>query len=243
MRTLFVGVLAAHLVGCAAQIDSRPLVLWVPAQEARSTESTSPPTRSSAPSGKKTKAVAQRAKRTVAGTTTAPSPPTQPNDNADPITEKKSKAVAQQAKRTVAGTTTAPLPPTQPNANADPITEKKSKAVAQQARRTVDGTTTAPLPPTQPNANADPITEKAKARIAAMMENPASAEFSRLERAVKMLLTNSYDTICGYVKGKTASGEDTGEMPFLYIIDDGPGRAYLVDGKSSAGEVYRAICR
>jgi hypothetical protein len=172
MRTLFICVLAANLVGCAARIDSKPVALKDHPQNARSTKLTNPPTRSSAEFGKKTKAVAKR-----------------------------------------------------PN-------------------HTVTGKTTASLPPTQPNDNADPVTEEAKARIAAMMENPASAEFTKLKRAVKKLLSKSVDTICGYVRGKTASGEDTGEMPFLYIIDDGRDGAYLVDGKSHVSDaVHGVICK
>jgi hypothetical protein len=49
------------------------------------------------------------------------------------------------------------------------------------------------------------------------------------------------DTVCGYVKGKNAAGRDTGEMPFLYIIDHN--EAYLVDGNRPVAEiVHRSIC-
>ena len=168
MRTLFIGVLAANLVGCAAQIDSKPVVLKVHPQNTRSTKPTIPLTRSSVQFDKKTKAVAHRAKHTVTGET-------------------------------------------------------------------------ASLPPTQSNDNAHPVTEKAKASIAALMENPASAEFSKLTRAVKKLRTKSVDAICGNVRGKTASGEDTGEMPFVYIIDDDRDGAYLVDGKSHVSDAFHSI--
>ena len=101
----------------------------------------------------------------------------------------------------------------------------------------------APLPPAQLNDAAEPITEKAKATIAAMMANPASAEFYELRRSVKNLLDESVDTICGYVKGKNASGGDTGELPFLYIIRDGrDDEAYLVDGSYVAKTVYGVLC-
>jgi hypothetical protein len=103
---------------------------------------------------------------------------------------------------------------------------------------------TAPGLPAQLNDTAEP-TEKAKASIAAMMVNPASAEFYKLKRAVKNLLDESVDTVCGYVKGKNASGGDTGEMPFLYIIrDDRDGEAYLVDGKSYVAQtVHSVLCK
>jgi len=119
---------------------------------------------------------------------------------------------------------------------------KKTK-VAARAKYTVTGNT-APFPPPQLNGTVEPVTEKAKASVAAMMESPASAEFYNLKRAVRRLLNESVDTICGYVKGKNASGGDTGEMPFLYIIrDDNDGEAYLVDGTSfMAQTVHSVVC-
>ena len=119
---------------------------------------------------------------------------------------------------------------------------KRTKAVTR-VKDTVAGKTT-PLPPAQLTDTADPVIEKAKASIAAMMVNPASAEFYNFKRAVRNLLNDSVDTICGYVKGKNASGGDTGEMPFLYIIrDDRDGEAYLVDGTSYMAEtVHSVVC-
>jgi hypothetical protein len=99
---------------------------------------------------------------------------------------------------------------------------------------------------TQRKSGGDPITEKAKSSIAAMMENPTSAEFSGLKRAVKNVLDRSDDTICGFVRGRTASGQDTGTMPFLYIVrhDDRDDEAYLVNGRSLVSEtVHGALCK
>ena len=99
------------------------------------------------------------------------------------------------------------------------------------------------MPPARLYDTTEPVIEKAKATIAAMMANPASAEFHGLKRSVKSLLDESVDTICGYVKGKKASGADTGEMPFLYIIrGDRDGEAYLVDGSYVAKTVYGVLC-
>jgi hypothetical protein len=97
------------------------------------------------------------------------------------------------------------------------------------------------LPSAQLKDKADPVTERAKATIAAMMENPRSAEFDQIKRAVKSLRDEMLDTICGYVKGKNASGGETGEMPFLYIVQHN--EAYLVDGTSPLAEtVYGVLC-
>jgi hypothetical protein len=94
-----------------------------------------------------------------------------------------------------------------------------------------------------PNGTSDPVIVKAQATIAAKLENPASAEFVEMNRAVrKNVLGQSVDTICGRVKGKKASGEDTGDRPFLYLVKDD--EAYVVDGSVSlaAASAYRNIC-
>jgi hypothetical protein len=99
-------------------------------------------------------------------------------------------------------------------------------------------------PPTnQPPESSDPVIASAKAAIAAKMENPESAEFRDMKRARrKNTRGQPIDTICGYVKGKDASGEDTSERPFLYLVKEGD--AYVVNGNadSVAATVYRNIC-
>jgi hypothetical protein len=89
----------------------------------------------------------------------------------------------------------------------------------------------------------DPVLDKAKISIAAKMEDPASAEFGDMKRAFRMsTLGRPMDTICGHVRGKNASGTDTGERPFLYLVKEDD--AYVVAGKadSAAAIAYRNIC-
>jgi hypothetical protein len=89
----------------------------------------------------------------------------------------------------------------------------------------------------------DPVLKKAKTTIAAKMENPESAEFSDMWRAFrKNTFGAPLDTICGHVKGKKASGEDTGDRPFLYLVKED--EAYVVDGnaESAPAIAYRNIC-
>jgi hypothetical protein len=89
----------------------------------------------------------------------------------------------------------------------------------------------------------DTVVEKAKASVAAKMENPASAEFSDMDRAFrKNTLGRAVDTICGHVRGKNASGGNTGDRPFLYLVKEDD--AYVVDGKpdSAPSIAYRNIC-
>jgi hypothetical protein len=122
---------------------------------------------------------------------------------------------------------------------AKPIAYKKTKAVA---KPRYAGATT-PSPTALPKS--DPVTEKAKAAIAAMLDNPSSAEFYKLQRSQKKLLSRSVDAICGHVRAKSASGKSTGGMPFLYIVGDGrEDEAYLVTGNSHVAQtVHGAVCR
>jgi hypothetical protein len=95
----------------------------------------------------------------------------------------------------------------------------------------------------RPAETSDPVIIKAKTTIAAKLEDPASAEFGEMKRATrKNTLGKSVDTICGRVKGKKASGEDTGDRPFLYLVTED--EAYVVDGpaNSAAASAYRNIC-
>jgi len=95
----------------------------------------------------------------------------------------------------------------------------------------------------RPAETPDPVIVKAKTTIAAKLENPASAEFGEMKRAIrKNTLGQSVDTICGRVKGKKASGEDTADRPFLYLVKDDD--AYVVDGPagSAAASAHRNIC-
>lgn len=95
----------------------------------------------------------------------------------------------------------------------------------------------------RPEEASESVVNKAKAAIAAKLENPASAEFSDVDRALrKNTFGRPIDTVCGHVRGKTASGGDTGERPFLYLVKEDD--AYVVDGKpnSAAAIAYRNIC-
>ena len=80
------------------------------------------------------------------------------------------------------------------------LAEKKTKSAVIEAK------VEAPAPG-RPAETPDPVIVKAKTTIAAKLENPASAEFGEMKRAIrKNTLGQSVDTICGRVKGKKASG-------------------------------------
>src|SRR4029453_7423448 len=83
------------------------------------------------------------------------------------------------------------------------------------------------------------VIKRAKITVAAKMEDPASVEFVDIKRAVNK---NTFEIICGHIKGKRKSGEATGEGPFLYLVKED--EAYIVDRgpDSMAAIVYRANC-
>jgi hypothetical protein len=93
----------------------------------------------------------------------------------------------------------------------------------------------------QLSETSDPVLKKAKVTVAAKMEDPASVEFVDIKRAVKKI-GQSFEIICGHVKGKKNSGEATGERPFLYLVKED--EAFIVGGNpaSMAAIVYRAHC-
>ncbi|WP_407112909.1 hypothetical protein [Bradyrhizobium sp. LMG 9283] len=97
--------------------------------------------------------------------------------------------------------------------------------------------------PERPAARSDTVLDRAKVTIASKMDDPGSAEFSDMKRAMRLnMFGRAVDTICGRVKGRNASGGETGEKPFLYLVKED--EAYVVDGKSgsAASTAYRNIC-
>jgi hypothetical protein len=149
-------------------------------------------------------------------------------------------------------------PPTPPKSTAiakDPAAaQAKSATAAKSGKRLAaakSGRTTDRIknahPPTSVSDRiddaSDPVLNKAKISIAAKMENPASAEFSDMKRAIrKNMIGKPVDTICGHVKGKNASGGDVEDRPFLYLVKEDD--AFVVDRKinSAAAIAYRNIC-
>jgi hypothetical protein len=123
---------------------------------------------------------------------------------------------------------------------AKAIAQPKTKAVAKAKH-----TKTISTSPTAPPERSDPVTERAKAAIAAMLDDPASAEFYKMQRAQKKLLHRPVDTICGHVRSRSASARNKAGMPFLYIVGhDREDEAYLVTGSSHVAQtVHGALCK
>lgn len=128
------------------------------------------------------------------------------------------------------------------NPSFDDESAKPGRA-PEKARSTIAAAKIEPPASGQTAGPSDPVLAKAKTTIAAKLEVPASAEFGEMKRAFrKNLLGQSVDTICGHVRGKKASGEDTGDRPFLYLVKEDD--AYVVDGPpgSAGATAYRNIC-
>jgi hypothetical protein len=119
----------------------------------------------------------------------------------------------------------------------------KADLAAKKAKSTMAAAKIEPPASGQPAEPSDPVIAKAKIAIAAKLQVPASAEFDEMKRAIrKNTLGQFVDTICGRVRGKKASGEGTGDRPFLYLVKEDD--VYVVDGppSSAAATAYRNIC-
>jgi len=147
------------------------------------------------------------------------------------------------------GCTAAPHPDTAGTrkSTASKVAAKTTKSIAPKQTKAVakaKPTRTASFAPAPLLKKSDPATERAKAAIAAMLDDPKSAEFYKLQRAQKKLLHRPVDTICGHVRTKGA-GRNTAGMPFLFIIGhDREDEAYLVTGNSHVAQtVHGALCK
>jgi hypothetical protein len=86
----------------------------------------------------------------------------------------------------------------------------------------------------------DPVIKKAIPAIAEKMADSASVELVEMKRVEKNVLGKSIDTICGYVRGKSASGAETVDRPFLYLVQ---GNEAYVGGYNMATSPYHNLCQ
>jgi hypothetical protein len=110
------------------------------------------------------------------------------------------------------------------------------------AKATVETNVTVAVPRHASEAS-DPVLEKAKATVASKMEDPASVEFDDMTRAIRRdPFGQSIDTICGHVKGKRASGAETGKRAFLYLVQEHMAFVDLGHSSSVDANAYRNVC-
>jgi hypothetical protein len=95
----------------------------------------------------------------------------------------------------------------------------------------------------RPAETSDPVIVKAKTTIAAKLEDPASAEFIEMKRAIrKNMVGQSVDTICGRVTTRNTSDEEARNRPFLYFVKNDAGFVVYGPADSAAETAYRNIC-
>jgi hypothetical protein len=150
-------------------------------------------------------------------------PSTQPLATPGPVPKKEPTTIGGKAESQATG---------QPSETSDPVPKKEPTTI---------GARTEGLASDQLSETSDPVLKKAKVAVAAKMEDAASVEFVDVRRAVNKI-GQSFETICGHVKGKKNSGDAIGERPFLYLVKED--EAFIVGGNpdSMAAVVYRAHC-
>jgi len=158
-----------------------------------------------------------------------------------PAPAKPKVAAKKPVKFTTATKATKKPSPAQPSKPPEKI---EQKAVTANPMTPAAPPATPAAPPAPPTDTSEAVVQKAKTKIAASIDEPASAEFNDMKRALrKNTFGQPIDTICGHVKGKKRSGENTGDLPFLYLVKEDT--AYVVvDGNtdSVAAVAYRTIC-
>jgi hypothetical protein len=150
------------------------------------------------------------------------------------------------------------LPPAQSSAPPDPVPKSETTTVGGKTAGPALGEPSETSEPVQnktigpklegpatglPSETPDPVLKKAKITVAAKMENPASAEFVDMRRAPRQnTFGQSFEVICGHIKGKKKSGEATGERPFLYLVKEDEAFIVASNPDSMAAIAYRAHC-
>lgn len=229
MRTLFVGALAATVVGCSSSVSPRASL---DACAGTTASGLACPDRSSV----------NRTIEPEPASVNARLPTPKPKPKIAAATEKPSSADARQKSELVMNmaTSTTPAAKTELAANVEPVAVKvepaPSKVVSVAAKAE-------PALSARAARRPDPVIARAKATIASRLDDPKSVEFAEMKRAMRMNARGrSVDTICGVVKSKKASGEGPGDRPFLYLVKND--EAYVVDGPptSIAATAYRNIC-
>jgi hypothetical protein len=189
----------------------------------------------------KPKTVAMAAKPTVATPRTEPA---EEKANSRTITEPDVTASVQPS------ATPGPVPKKEPTTigakTESPATDQPAETsgpVPKKEPTTIAGRTEGPASD-QVSEISDPVLKKAKIAVAEKMEDPTSVEFVDMKRLMrKNSFGESYEVICGRVKGKKKLDNATGERPFIYLVK-GDDAYIVVDGNpdSLAALVYRAHC-
>ena len=223
MRTLLIGALAVILAGCSCLNSPQAMLEGCTSKGCFYTTAASPPVESKPAPFKPNPSKAKKKPKKIAKTTTPSS--TKSGNGAGPTKERANAPVVVKPA----------VPPPGPPAEMS-VPDLKKTEPAMPAKMGVAA-------PSQPPETSDPVLKKAKTTVAAKMEDPASAEFVDMKRAMRRnTFGQSFDIICGHVKGKKTSGDATGARAFLYLVKED--EAFIVGSNpnSVAAIAYRAHC-
>ncbi len=225
MRPFIICALAASLIGCTwvapQQAQQASLMSHRAAGALQMDSKTVAKTKTGKKEGRRHRMKAiTHTKNAKSNTVPNVSSYVQPNDGSNALINEKSTAAAK----------TETPQSSQPDNTSITSTNAKSTVIAK----------TETPQSSQPDDKFDPVIKKAMPTIAAKMENSASVELVEMKRAEKNASGKSVDTICGYVRGRTASGADTGDRPFLYLVQEN--QAYI-GGYDMATSPYHNLCR
>ena len=250
MRTLLVGTLAATLVGCSCPLPPRTVMDACTDADGLACRAVAGQPNELKPASFKAKSATTKAKPTAK---TEKLSSDDDRDRHHPATKKTKSTMVASVESPATARPAQPSDPVVTIATTESAakTEKplsdddgnKPHLAATRAKSTATGAKVEPPASGHFAEPSDQVITRAKTAIAAKLEVPGSAEFGEMKRAFrKNTLGKSVDSICGRVKGKKASGEDTGDRSFLYLIAEDD--AYVVDGPpgSAAASAYRNIC-
>lgn len=254
MRLCFISALAATLIGCTwvapKQTQQAPLMGYGAGGALQMDSNTVARTKRASASKKRghrhARKVVTHADSAKAYTVPNVSPPIQPNDKSNTLSNEKASVAA----KTETGQSSQPDSTSNGSINASSTAAAKTETAqssrpANASNASINPKSTAIAKTDIPQSSQlddklDPVLKKAVPTIAAKMENSVSVELVEMKRAEKTAAGKSIDTICGYVRGKTASGAETGERPFLYLVQEN--EAY-VGGYNMAISPYHNLCR
>ena len=223
MRTLLIGALSVILAGCGCFNSPQAMLEGCTSKGCLYRTAASPPAELKPAPFTPNPSKAKKKPKKLAKTTTPSS--AKSGNGAGPTKERaNSPVIAKPA-----------VPPTGRPAEMS-VPDLKKTEPAMPAKMEVAA-------PGQPSETSDPALKKAKTTVAAKMDDPASAEFVDMKRAIRRnTFGQSFDIICGHVKGKKTSGDATGERAFLYLVKED--EAFIVGSNpdSVAAIAYRAHC-
>ena len=217
MRLLLIGCLSATLIGCCPQRPHATLEGCTSADCLARTASSSQTERKQAS--------------------------LKPSIAATKMNAKKAVTTAKQSSDAANNTRPAPAQPSNMSSERNTDSPSAASPPPQPATTNAAATRMDAVAHAQPQEVLDPVLKKAQSTVAAKMEDPVSTKFVDMKRAIrKDTFGQPIDTVCGHVKGKKSSGQETNDRPFLYVVTQDIAFVDFGVPNSAAAGAYRNIC-